>query len=168
MKTENVFSLIGFVFGVVLGGLVYHLITMGSPAVAASTMPTMSTSGYGALIGGLASIALPNMPGIGPWVGNFFSVLESLFGFSKKLNDAIPQQLFTDVVAILVKGGGNISLADIQKLITDFEQVDPIAILNIIKEAISGLRGIMPDQPSTDDNKTATKSIDPSTINVKV
>ena len=132
---------VGTVIAVVGGGAIYHWLNSGSLSNAMMMAPTATSVGHGALVGGLGALALPNIPYIGPMITK---LLSSLTGTGKKIRDAIPPQLITDILSILKSSGGKLSLADIEKLIADFEQIDPAIIMQIVRDAINAIRGDAP------------------------
>lgn len=143
MKSEQPMKIgfVGTVVAVIGGGAIYHWLNSGSLPNAMMTAPTATSAGYGALIGGLSALSLPNIPFVGPMISKLLGSLAGILGVGKKIRDAIPPALITDIMAILKKSGGKLSLADLEKLIADFEQIDPAVIMQLIRDAISAIRG---------------------------
>lgn len=118
----------------VISGIMIHFFKQGATAQAFMTSPT---DWYG-LITSAATIALltafaGHIPVVGPWLVAAIKVATGAIQFGKKIKDALPPQLVTDVIA-LVKSGKTPGLSDIEKLLMDFEGVDMSVIFDLIKQ----------------------------------
>lgn len=149
MKTNtSITPVIVSVFALI-GAIIQHLIAFQNLSLAVHSAPTTSTMSIGALIGGILSLAAPNIPLIGPILMKFVTALNWLFGARDKISAAFPPELMQDIVKILLQNNGTINLADIEKLIADFEKIDPTLIFQLIREAVSLFTNtpVNPDSP---------------------
>ena len=124
---------IGILGAIIIGGITYHILNRGGVQAAMAEAPTdwwaLLTSAGSA---GLLASWLPSIPVIGPWLSAAVSSLGSIAGIGKKIKDAIPPALVTDIMAIVT--GGYPTLKEIEKILSDFSQVDSAVIFQLIRD----------------------------------
>lgn len=127
--------------GIVVGGMLQHAEVanrqVGTYSSTAEVPVTMGNTAIGAAAGG-----------IGAWLismSGLFSRIVAIIGVAKKIKDAVPQSLI-DKVSEMIKS----RKVDLTALFEEFKQVDPAAIMALVKELVSliGAKTVMSGDPA--------------------
>lgn len=166
-------GILGTAIAISIGAMIFHTFSHGpTPQAMKSALqsaPTFASTGTGMVVGGLTAVALPNLPFVGPPIMAWITFFTNLIGLGSKIKGAIPPELYTDIKNIILGNKGVITLDDLQKLLLDFEQVNPSVIFQLIREIMEMFRASQAASSTSDNPATeAAKAVSPDAVVVKV